>query len=48
VDAALKAGMHEVVWDGLDDGGHAVGSGVYWSQLQADLYTSNRKMVVLK
>jgi hypothetical protein len=48
VDNALKAGMHEVVWDGTDDSGHTVTSGVYWSQMQADSYSSNKKMVVLK
>jgi hypothetical protein len=48
VDNGLKAGMHEVVWDGTDDAGRTVTSGVYWSQLQAGDYSSNKKMVVLK
>jgi hypothetical protein len=48
VDGGLKAGMHQVVWDGSDDAGHAVSSGVYWSQLHAGTYSSNKKMVVLK
>jgi hypothetical protein len=48
VDKGLKAGVHEVVWDGSDDSGRAVTSGVYWSQLQAGSYASNKKMVVLK
>ena len=48
VDQGLKAGAHEVVWDGTDDAGHTVTSGVYWSQLQAGDYSSNKKMVVLK
>ena len=48
VDKGLKAGVHEVVWDGSDDSGRAVTSGVYWSQLQAGTYASNKKMVVLK
>jgi hypothetical protein len=48
VDSGLKAGAHEVVWDGSDDAGHTVTSGVYWSQLQVGAYSSNKKMVVLK
>jgi hypothetical protein len=48
VDIDLKAGTHEVVWDGTDDAGHTVTAGVYWSQLHAGTYSSNKKMVVLK
>jgi hypothetical protein len=48
VDKGLKAGTHAVVWDGTDDVGRAVTSGVYWSQLQAGNISTNRKMVVLK
>ncbi len=48
VDGKLKAGNHEVTWDGADDAGHPARSGVYWSQLWSGNYTSNKKMVVLK
>jgi hypothetical protein len=48
VDGVLKAGMQRVIWDGADDSGHSVTSGVYWSQLYAGHYTSNKKMIVLK
>jgi len=48
VDNGLKAGMHQVIWDGTDDSGHTVTSGVYWSQLHAGDFSSNKKMVVLK
>ncbi len=44
----LAGGAHEVVWDGTDDAGHPVAAGVFWSQLKAGEYTSNKKMVVLK
>ncbi|MFN8546955.1 MAG: FlgD immunoglobulin-like domain containing protein [Candidatus Eisenbacteria bacterium] len=30
VDASLPAGRHSVAWDGRDDGGHSIGSGVYF------------------
>lgn len=47
-DGRLEGGAHELVWDGTDDVGHAVPSGVYWSQLAAGDYVSNKKMVVLR
>ncbi|MEZ4652738.1 MAG: FlgD immunoglobulin-like domain containing protein [Candidatus Eisenbacteria bacterium] len=48
VDAPMEAGLHEVVWDGTDDAGHPVASGVFWSQLQTDGFSSNKKMIVLR
>jgi len=48
VDGTLAAGPHVAVWDGLDDAGHKVPAGVYWSQLSSGSYTSNKKMVVVR
>jgi hypothetical protein len=49
VDRAKEtAGMHSVVWDGTNDQGRRVGSGIYWAQMRAGSFTSNRKLVVLK
>lgn len=48
VNQKLGAGMHSFVWDGTDNTGHPVASGVFWSQLSAGDYSSNKKMVVLK
>jgi hypothetical protein len=48
VDEQREAGLHEVAWDGTDDAGRPVTSGVFWSQLQTEGFTSNKKMVVLK
>lgn len=42
------AGPHEVIWDGTNDAGQPVASGVFWSQLTTDGFSSNKKMVVLK
>jgi hypothetical protein len=47
-DGPQAAGPHTLVWDGTDDGGHRVSSGIYWSKLTAGDYSSNKKMVVLK
>lgn len=48
VNSTQPAGPHEAVWDGTDDSGHAVGSGIYWSQLSAGDYRSSRKLVIMK
>jgi len=48
VDEDRQPGLHTVVWDGADDGGHPAGSGVYWCQMRTDGFLSNKKMVVLK
>jgi hypothetical protein len=36
VDGELQAGEHRTVWDGCDDGGRHVPSGVYLAHLRAD------------
>lgn len=48
VKKTMDAGLHTMVWDGTDNQGRRVGSGIYWSQLQAGDYVSNMKMVLLK
>lgn len=47
-NGVLKAGPHSVVWDGKDNAGHPVPSGVFWSQLSTGDFSSNKKMVILK
>ena len=39
-------GTHRVVWDGRDDHGQEVASGVYIYQLRARNYTATRKMIL--
>ena len=36
VGGRLPAGEHRVVWDGIDESGARVGSGVYFYRLQAE------------
>jgi hypothetical protein len=47
-DARYPEGAHAVVWDGRDESGRTVASGVYLYRLVADGYVKSRKMVVLK
>jgi FlgD Ig-like domain len=42
------AGAYELTWDGLDDDGQAVASGVYFYRLVAPDFTQTKKMVLLK
>ncbi len=46
VDAEKKPGSYMVHWNGMDDGGRMMGSGVYIYRLKAGSYTSVRKMVI--
>ncbi len=42
------AGRYTVVWDGSDDGGRRVASGVYFARMVASDYVTMRKMILLK
>jgi len=42
------AGKHHVVWDGCDDMGRGVGSGVYFYRMRAGGAVETRKMVLVK
>ena len=44
----LSAGGHQVVWNGLDESGARVGSGVYFYRLQAGSQVQMRRMLLLK
>jgi len=43
-----EAGVHNVVWNGRDDDGRSVGSGVYFYRMVAGEYRGVRKMVLMK
>jgi flagellar hook assembly protein FlgD len=48
VDGHVEAGPHEVVWDGTNDAGEPVASGVYFSSVKAHGEEHSAKMVLLK
>jgi flagellar hook assembly protein FlgD len=50
LDGSLKfgAGVHNVVWDGQDDNGMQVGSGIYLYRMRAGEYMEVRRMVLMK
>lgn len=48
VGETFTAGSHEVRWDGLDDEGRTVSSGVYFYRLETEAGAVTRQMVMLK
>jgi len=41
-------GTHSITWDGRNDAGATVGSGVYFYRLDAGKFSATKKMVMLK
>ena len=48
VDGQQTPGWHTVTWNGRDDNGRSVASGVYFARMQAESFTGSTKMVLLK
>jgi hypothetical protein len=48
VDGSRDAGPHTVAWDGRNDAGVSVASGVYFCKLVAGEFSDTRKLVLLK
>jgi PA domain/FlgD Ig-like domain len=48
VDGVQPSGSHSFTWNGVDNRGNAVSSGVYFYRLTAGKFNDTRKMVLLK
>jgi flagellar hook assembly protein FlgD len=48
VNEKQKSGEHTVAWNGTDNGGNRVASGVYFYSLQRGESRVSRKMILLK
>jgi flagellar hook assembly protein FlgD len=48
LDTEVSAGDHQVVWDGKDDRGNSVASGIYFYRMQAQNYQATNKMMLMK
>jgi flagellar hook assembly protein FlgD len=48
VDEQQEAGFYRITWDGRDEVGRQVASGIYLVRMAAGAFTSVEKMVLLK
>jgi len=48
VDGVLAVGMHASVWDGRDDSGRAVASGMYLLRLETGNFRALQKMLLVR
>lgn len=48
VSGPIDAGVHEVVWDGTDNRGRRLSSGVYLCKFQADDFVAQKKLILAK
>jgi len=48
VDRQENQGLHRIVWDGKDERGHSVPTGVYFYVMKAGNFSSSRKLLMMK
>ncbi len=48
IDKPMEPGYHSVVWNGTDDNGKFVNSGVYFYKMRTEGYSNIRRCVMLK
>ena len=48
VNKEYAAGYHSVVWNGTDDNGNTVGSGIYFYQMSTSEYSAIKRMIMMK
>jgi hypothetical protein len=48
VSDQLSAGQHSVVWNGKDDNGKPVSSGIYFYKLKSGNFEKTKKMILMK
>jgi hypothetical protein len=48
VNDIMSAGIHKIEWNGKDDSGKNVASGIYFSKMRSGRYTSTKKMILMK
>lgn len=44
----MTAGSHQMVWDGMDDSGRMVSSGIYYYEIRSGIESTGKSMILLK
>ena len=44
----FKAGEYQLIWNGTDNHGRKVGSGIYFYRMQSENFSSTKKMILMK
>jgi len=48
LNSDVSAGTHQIIWDGKDDRGSSVASGIYFYRMEAKNYQATNKMMLMK
>ena len=48
VNKKMDAGTHQIIWNGDDENSKPVSSGMYFYKLKSGVYTSTKKMILMK
>lgn len=48
VDEPQNAGYYQVSWDGKDNAGEKISSGIYLYRIEVGTYTSVKKMILMR
>jgi len=48
LNTELPAGFHQITWNGKDQNGSPVSSGIYYYRMRSGKYSSTRKMILMK
>lgn len=48
LNSTMSPGEHQIIWNGNDDNGRQVSSGLYFFRMKSGTYSSTRKMIMMK
>jgi len=48
INEEKAAGDYSIIWNGLDDNGHTIATGLYFYRIQSGNFSTSRKMLLLK